>query len=210
MKKTAKLTKQTRIVTGIVIGMVVGMVVGMWSHWWIALLAGWDAFVLVFVGLILIDFASHDGEGTARIAKRDDMGEFALDVIVILASLASLIAVGALLAEKNSSTPDVLLGLGSVIASWLTVQTLYTLRYAVLYYRSEEGGIDFNDKARPRFSDFAYMAFTIGMTYQVSDTNLTQHAVRRAALVHALVSFVFGVAIIATTINLFVGFASAH
>lgn len=210
MSKTTKLTKQARIVTGIVIGVIAGMVVGMWSHWWTALLAGWDAFVLVFVGMILVDFASHDGESTARVAKRDDMGEFALDVIVILASLASLVAVAALLAAKNTGIPHLVLGLVSVVASWLTVQTLYTLRYAVLYYRGDEGGIDFNDKTRPRFSDFAYLAFTIGMTYQVSDTNLTQHAVRRAALAHALVSFVFGVAIIATTINLFVGFASAN
>ena len=67
------------------------------------------------------------------------------------------------------------------------------------------GGVDFNEDRRPRYSDFAYLAFTIGMTFQVSDTDLTSKAMRTTALRHALLSYVFGTAIIATTINLIAG-----
>ena len=70
-----------------------------------------------------------------------------------------------------------------------------------MYYHGEPSGIDFNDRELPRFSDFAYVAFTIGMTYQVSDTNFKSGEFRRVALRHAVISFILGMAIIATTIN---------
>jgi uncharacterized membrane protein len=79
------------------------------------------------------------------------------------------------------------------------------LRYAVLYYSGSIGGIDFNQKDPPRFADFAYLAFTLGMTYQVSDTNLQSAQIRAAALRHGLLSFVFGSMILATTVNLVAG-----
>jgi uncharacterized membrane protein len=88
----------------------------------------------------------------------------------------------------------------TVVFSWLAVHTVFTLRYAHLFYR-EGGGIDFHDSAHPAYADFAYVAFTLGMTYQVSDTNLTSTPIRHAALRHALVSYVFGITVIAMTIN---------
>jgi uncharacterized membrane protein len=84
------------------------------------------------------------------------------------------------------------------------VHTIYTLRYADLYYTGS-GGIDFNQTDDPDYSDFAYLAFTIGMTYQVSDTNLQTKVIRHTALRHAMLSFVFGTAIIAMTINIVAG-----
>ena len=75
------------------------------------------------------------------------------------------------------------------------------LRYAELYYRDVNGGVVFEGTEKPNFWDFAYLAFTIGMTYQVSDTTFTTPEFRKAALGHALLSFIFGTAIIATTIN---------
>jgi len=179
----------------------VGISVWYFGEWKFALLAGWDTFVILLVGMILYDFAAHDGSETAVVARRDDMGGRAVDTIVIMTSVASLAAVIILITEKNSGFGQIIFGLMSVIASWVTVQILYMLRYARLYYQGEEGGVDFNDHQRPRYSDFAYLAFTIGMTYQVSDTSLTSHMIRRTALGHALISFVFGVVIIATTIN---------
>ena len=65
--------------------------------------------------------------------------------------------------------------------------------------------MDFNQDEDPTYRDFAYLAFTIGMTYQVSDTNLTDGRIRATALRHALLSFVFGTAIIATMINVVAG-----
>jgi uncharacterized membrane protein len=94
------------------------------------------------------------------------------------------------------------IGLISVVLSWLCVHTVFTLNYARLYYQDEPGGIDFNEPDRPDYRDFAYLAFTIGMTFQVSDTNLTTKPIRRTALRHALVSYLFGAVIIALVINI--------
>jgi uncharacterized membrane protein len=78
------------------------------------------------------------------------------------------------------------------------------LNYARQYYGGLVGGIDFGSE-RPAYADFAYLAFTVGMTFQVSDTVLQSPALRRSVLKHALLSYVFGVAIIAATINLLAG-----
>jgi hypothetical protein len=81
------------------------------------------------------------------------------------------------------------LSLASVVLSWAVVHTVFTLRYARLYYLGPDGGVDFNDESKPRYSDFAYLAFTIGMTFQVSDTALCSNEIRRTALRHALLSY---------------------
>ena len=86
--------------------------------------------------------------------------------------------------------------------SWIVVNTLFTLRYADLHYHTPPG-IDFGDNDEPpNFRDFVYVAFTIGMTYQVSDTTLRRSRIRRTALMHALLSYLFGVVIVAATISL--------
>ena len=95
----------------------------------------------------------------------------------------------------------------SSLLSWVVLHTLYTLRYADLHYRHETG-IDFassGDGERPDYRDFAYLSFTIGMCYQVSDQAVRNRQLRRTVLVHALVSYVFGVAIIASVINVVAG-----
>ena len=71
------------------------------------------------------------------------------------------------------------------------------------------GGVDFNQSASPRYLDFAYLAFTIGMTFQVSDTDLQTSAIRATALRHALLSFLFGAIIVATTVNLVAGLGAS-
>jgi uncharacterized membrane protein len=88
------------------------------------------------------------------------------------------------------------------------VHTVFMLRYAQLYYAGEQGGIDFNQADPPTYTDFAYLAFTIGMTFQVSDTPLRSKVIRRTALRHALLSYLFGTGILATTINLVASLSS--
>ncbi|MGB3414551.1 MAG: DUF1345 domain-containing protein, partial [Microbacteriaceae bacterium] len=90
----------------------------------------------------------------------------------------------------------------SIILSWILLHTLYMLRYASLYFEGEPGGINFNMKEPPVYRDFAYLAFVIGMTYQVSDTNLESTKMRSTALVHSLLAFLFGMVFLATLINL--------
>jgi uncharacterized membrane protein len=96
----------------------------------------------------------------------------------------------------------------TVVMSWTVINTVYTLRYADQHFRSEPGGIEFgtdDGQQHPGYRDFAYVAFTIGMCYQVSDTTLRDPLVRRTALAHAILSYVFGVVIIAGSVNLISG-----
>ncbi|HXL15932.1 MAG TPA: DUF1345 domain-containing protein, partial [Streptosporangiaceae bacterium] len=76
------------------------------------------------------------------------------------------------------------------------------------YYEVPEGGVDFNQDEQPCYRDFAYLALTVGMTFQVSDTNLRTTAIRATALRHALLSYLFGTVILAATINLIAGIGS--
>jgi uncharacterized membrane protein len=125
---------------------------------------------------------------------------------VLAACSASLIAIGFLLvrAGRQTGTDEALLIFLAIVVvalSSATVHTIYALRYGDLYYGAPEGGIDFNDRDQPDYRDFAYLAFTIGMTYQVSDTSLKAKELRRVALRHALLSFLFGAVILAVAIN---------
>ena len=88
----------------------------------------------------------------------------------------------------------------TVTLSWATVHTVFTLRYARLYYAAG-GGIDFHEDRPPAYGDFAYLAFTIGMTYQVSDTTTASRTIRRTVLYHAYMSYIFGTVVVAMTIN---------
>lgn len=178
--------------------------------WQADLLIGWDTVAAVFMISVWSSVGGKDAAATAELATREDTSRTAADLMLLGASAGSLAAVVLTLLEAGRATGMAralltVLGLGSVVLSWAIVQTVYTLRYARLYFSPPLGGIDFNQDPHPRYLDFAYVAFTIGMTYQVSDTNLTSEPMRAAALRHALLSFVFGTVILATTINVVAG-----
>jgi uncharacterized membrane protein len=148
-----------------------------------------------------------DARETARFALREDPTRALADLLLLTAAVASLLAVGVVLASAAHSTGTgqalrVGLGLVSVVASWGVVHTIYALRYAAIYYSGPDGGVSFNEADPPDYGDFAYLALTIGMTFQVSDTDLQSKQFRRTAVRHALLSFVFGTGVVATTVNL--------
>jgi uncharacterized membrane protein len=94
------------------------------------------------------------------------------------------------------------------VLSWTVVNTVFTLRYADQHFGSRAAGITFGESERPEaptYRDFAYVAFTIGMCYQVSDTSVCDRWIRRTVLSHALLSYVFGVAIVGGSVNLVAG-----
>lgn len=173
------------------------------------LLIGWDTAAIVFLVWVGWAIVGKNSDETRRLALREDNSRFAADVMLLVACGGSLVAVVFTLLEASGAVQTVracltALVMASVVLSWLVVHTIFTLRYARLYYGEPQGGVDFNDKIPPCYTDFAYLAFTIGMTYQVSDTNLTSK-IRTTALQHALLSFLFGTVIIATAINAVVG-----
>ena len=194
----------------VIIGAATAIVIGVLGEWGYAPVVGWSAAALTFCSITWADTRSRDADQTAAMAARDDPSPSATELLILMANAASLIAVGYLLVQANAShgaKQALLAGLAvvSVAISWALIHTLYMLRYAVLYYSGSLGGIDFNQPELPTFTDFAYLAFTIGMTYQVSDTALQNTRIRAAALRHGLLSFVFGSMILATMVNLIAG-----
>ncbi|MDP9167430.1 MAG: DUF1345 domain-containing protein [Actinomycetota bacterium] len=176
--------------------------------------AGWITAAVVFLRSTWATVARMDPQSTASHATREDSTRGATELLMIAASLASLAGVGYLLAAATASGTDAdvaaAVGMSSVAAAWLVVHTVFTLRYARLFYLDGAGGIDFNQgDDLPAYADFAYLAFTIGMTYQVSDTDLQTRSIRATALRQALLSFVLGAVILATTINLVAGLSSS-
>lgn len=199
MKKVR--SKRTRYSLALLAGIVAAGITAAFGKWAYIPLIGWDVAALVIFSVIALDMRGADAERTGVVARRDDMNHSLSDAIVLTASLASVGAVVYLFASKDVSVIHVGFGLISIVISWATVHMLYALRYAAMYYSDPEGGIDFNSKDQPRFSDFLYLAYTLGMTYQVADTDLTTSLFRKVILEHAMLSFVFGTTIIATTIN---------
>ncbi|HEV7979715.1 DUF1345 domain-containing protein [Amycolatopsis sp.] len=197
-----------RALVSTVAGVALGLGVSTAMDWRYGLLLGWITGMAVFVAWTWILLWPMDAYSTARHAVREDPGRALADVVVVLAAVASLIAVGLLLTLGDAGGgKDVhaALSVASVILAWSSVHTMFTTRYARLYYAGEDGGIDFNETDPPKYSDFAYLAFTIGMTFQVSDTNFATKELRATALRHALLSYLFGTFIIASMINLLAG-----
>ena len=200
----------TRLITSSVIGVVVGALTVVLGTWEVGLLVGWMTAAAVFGAWMWFTMWPMDAESTAGHALGQDAGRTVTDLAVLVAAVASLGAVGLLLVGSASASPatkDVYAALcvGSVALAWGTVHTLFTARYARLYYSGTPGGVNWNEEEPPSYRDFAYLAFTIGMTFQVSDTALTSREMRANALRQALLSYLFGTVIIASVINLVAG-----
>ncbi len=191
------------------VGIAVGVTTAFFDALHRALVAGWAAACVVYVVWVWASVWNLDSAETRTHATREDPGRRGADLILILASGASVLAVVFVLVDARhlkggQQLAVALLAVVSVALSWLLVHTVYTLRYARLYYR-RDGGIDFNQKEPPRYSDFAYLSFTLGMTFQVSDTDISSSHLRRTIIHHTLLSYVFGTVIVAATVNLVAG-----
>ncbi|MEK6441848.1 DUF1345 domain-containing protein [Pseudonocardia sp. T1-2H] len=179
----------------------------------LGLLIGWDTTAVVYLIWLWTAIGPRDAAQTAARATTADPDRRITDVLLLTASVASLVAVGFVLARagQNQGVEELLriaLAVASLALSWAVVHTVFALRYALLYYSGAEGGIDFNEPDPPTFGDFAYLAFTIGMTFQVSDTPLRSKDIRRTALRHGLLSYLFGTGILASAVNLVAGLSS--
>ena len=201
-----------RLMGGAVLGVVTALIAWLFVTWQLAILVGWDVAAGAVLAVSWHVIGRCDAERTAYLSTIEDETRTTARVLVVHASLVSLLGVVFAL-HRASQEPDgwlryLLVGtaLVTVITSWTLVNTIFTLRYAHLYYDGPDGGIDFGDDGPPDYKDFAYLAFTIGMTYQVSDTALQTRRIRRTALQHSLTSYVFGVVIVAMTLNVIAGF----
>ena len=181
--------------------------------------AGWDGFAAVSLALILLSMYLADVDDIRRVAASEDLPRTAASVVVIGGALASLGAVVSLLSTikglpEKTKFLHLVLGLGAVTLAWTLVHCVFTLRYAHTYYDIDEqgrdcGGLVFpddtgkeeQDKLQPNYLDFAYFSFVVGMTAQTADIGISSRNIRRTALLHSLISFLFNTAIVALTIG---------
>ena len=211
MRLTTPIAERRRLLLSSVVGVAVGAVSTRATGWQLATLLGWDATATLLVSWIWMNVARMDADETREFATREDSSRGSTRVLLLLASSTSLGGVLFALVRASQSSGLTKIGftaagIATIVASWSLVHTLYALRYAHLYYGDVPGGVDFkNDDEPPAYLDFAYLAFTVGMTFQVSDTDIQSTTIRRTVLRQALLSYVFGTVIVATAINVVAG-----
>jgi uncharacterized membrane protein len=202
-----------RALTVLIAGLIVTGALLPFVTWGLAVAGGWDAAALAFLLATWPIIIRADSALAPQLAGREDQTEASARTLLVAAGAASLLGAGYALhlAGQHNGAPRVLLigaAVLTVVLSWTLINTVYTLRYADQHFRSTPGGIAFgtgDGGERPSYRDFAYVAFTIGMTYQVSDTTLRDPTIRRSVLAHAILSYMFGVVIVAGSVNLISG-----
>lgn len=198
-----------RLAVMLAVGLAAALLVGFFENWAYAPALGWAAASATYLVWVWAVIGRLGPAATAAHARREDPGRAFSDALVLAATLASFAGVALILldasnAQGHAKDAIVALALGSIALSWFLVHTLFALRYASIYYR-DRTGVDFNEDKPPRYMDFAYLSFTVGMTFQVSDTDLKTDAIRGTVLRQALLSYLLGAIVLATTINLVSG-----
>ncbi|MFI6424285.1 DUF1345 domain-containing protein [Promicromonospora sp. NPDC050880] len=199
-----------RIGVALLVGVLLGWLLA-WDSAVAAVLGGWAGAGLVFVGWTVLVIVPMDPAATSEHAVREEPTRTIANLIVLLAAVASLGGVAVALVGGGLGEGTVTMGavLAAVVVSWACVHTVFALHYARAYYSEPAGGIDFHQSEPPRYTDFTYLAVTVGMSFAVSDTDLASSGMRRIAQVHALLAYLFGTVVVALLINLVAGLANA-
>ncbi|MFC6012937.1 DUF1345 domain-containing protein [Nocardia lasii] len=210
MAQRLRLSAVFRLVGSVLIGVAVGVVVGITTNLALGILSGIASAATVFVivgWFVLWPMSAHE---TERVARREDFQPFVEELSVVASALGALVGIVVVLVLRQTKQTDIAAAtaLGGVFMAWASVHLMYAARYAYMYYRAPAGGIEFNVSEPPDYRDFFYFSYNLGMTYQVSDTNLTDERIRAVVLRHCLLSYIFGTVLLATTINLVAGLAT--
>jgi uncharacterized membrane protein len=174
-----------------------------------------DVFNLAMLIMSWITFFTTPYHELRQQAKEQDGSRIFIFIILLISALGSMLSVGLLLVNKSKHDIqgfELGIAVAGMIFSWLLVHTVFTYRYAHVYYaddgtevQTDIKGLEFPDDDKPDFLDFAYFSFVMGMTFQVSDVVITEKRLRRLALLHGLISFFYNTIIIALTINILAG-----
>ena len=194
-----------------------GVLTFLFAPSWIAgtarLVAAYDAAAVASLAINWTFFMSGNPTHTRKYAAVQDPGRIFVFFLVLLAVVAGLVAAIGIIGRSPGAHHDgahvvsLILGVGAIALGWLLIHTSFTYRYAHLYYRDSnrdlkaDAGLIFPGNASPSDYDFAYFSFVLGMTFQVSDVQITSGVIRRVALAHGLVSFAYNATIFGVTVN---------
>jgi uncharacterized membrane protein len=195
-----------RFLVVVAVGLVAGVIAAFLAPWQLALVIGWDTAAALYVASVWAVVSRFTPTETSALATREDSSRVVTSVLLLSAALVSLVGTALVLVKANeaANAGRVMLtaaGIATVALSWAVVHTVFALRYAHEYYTPPVGGINFKSDELPDYRDFAYVAFTIGMTFQVSDTDIQRRETRRTVIRHALISYLFGAVILAVVVN---------
>ena len=154
---------------------------------------------------------------TRVLAAADDPGRDVAFVLTLMAVAFGFVAAFAILGRgphdripPHEAFVDGV-GFAAVVLGWVLINTIFTFRYAHLYYRDRDRdkqsdrGLSFPGTLDPDYMDFAYFSFVVGMTFQVSDVQVTARTIRRFVLLHGFISFCYNTAILALVVNVVSG-----
>lgn len=177
---------------------------------------GWDTFSLGMIIMSWITFSITNSRQIREQAKAQDSSRVLIFVTVLVSTFAGFLAVLLLIISKkdfkDTEALHLVVAVGGMLFAWFLVHTIFTFRYAHIFYGDDEedsnthaGGLKFPEDDKPDYIDFAYYSFVLGMTFQVSDVDITSKRLRRLSLLHSILSFIFNTVMIALTINIMAG-----
>lgn len=203
MKPWFLLSAVPRLALSAVLGVAVGTLVGVLAGGPLGVLAGIAAAETIFVVSGWVVLWPMDPGTTRHNVRREEFRPVVEELAVVASALCGLagIVVLLLVGHSDRGPAAAATALCGVFTAWAALHLMYATRYAYIYYGAPGGGIDFNTDDPPRYSDFLYFSYNLGMTYQVSDTSVSSSLLRAVVLRHCLLSYVFGAGILATTIN---------
>ena len=161
----------------------------------------------VFLAALAVMFSGANTASIRARAHEEDQGRWGILSSSVAVSLVTLIALGLELhASKSGGVLEIALAASSLLLSWLFMNAMFALHYAHDYYGDDDrqrkrGGLEFPSDGDPDYWDFVYFAFVLGMTFQVSDVQISGRRLRRTALVHGVIAFFFNVVIVALSVN---------
>lgn len=211
MSTQQHVSARRRVNTSAAVGVVVGAAAALAAPWQFALLCGWNAMAGVLLVATWRQIWGADAEHTRRLSLAEDDSRRAAQLVLTTTAVVTPVgmAFGLSKAQHVGQPMESLLTVSAVVAvvlAWVVVHTVYTLRYAHLFYLEPVGGLDFHSDELPDFRDFAYVAFTVGMSFAISDTDVEGRKLRRSITGHALASYLLGAVIVGLTINVIAGF----
>jgi uncharacterized membrane protein len=171
----------------------------LWNEWQHALMTSFDIAAVIFLVSLFPLLRDQSVATMRKHAAENDANRVMLLVISTVVTVAILTAVGS---EAQADHPPKLLIIVTLASAWLFSNTVYALHYAHLYYvEGSKGGLGFSGKEDPDYADFVYFAYTLGMTFQTSDTAVETQSLRRVVTAHSFAAFVFNIGVLAFTIN---------
>ncbi|MBE9605462.1 DUF1345 domain-containing protein [Acetobacteraceae bacterium H6797] len=200
------LRRRPSLIAGIVAGLLVGGGAALFGTLpSTAVLLGWCALAVVHMAPLAWMLQRSTPARLKKRAEDLDDGQWGVMLASLAACIASILAVvwHLRVAHQQNDVSLAMLGILTILLSWLLVHVLFAGHYCHEYWQNG-GGIDFpgDEKEAPDFLEFMYFSLTIGMTFQVSDVTTTNRGTRRLVSLHGAISFLFNAVILACTVNM--------